>query len=153
MTIKEYIKEQRERVDNMTLAQARQVVAEHYGHDDMRIECEKAVWMLLDCADEKINGGWVPVKTRPLTDAEKQDMLEKNNYFFNYAFDCRIPEDGEEVLITTSAGEVTTTAFCNEGLDGSYFECYEDNSDVIAWMPKPKPYKAESEGINENVMD
>lgn len=145
MTLEEYIKEQREKVANMTLAQARQIVASHYGHDDERIECEKAVKMLLDCADEKINNGWIPVKTRPLTDAEKADMLENSNYFFNYAFDCRIPEDGEEVLITTSAGEVTTTVFCNEGLDGSYFECYEDNGDVIAWMPKPKSYKAESE--------
>ena len=64
MTLGEYIKEQRERVANMTLAQARQIVANHYGHDDMRIECEKAVWMLLNCADEKINGGWIPVSER-----------------------------------------------------------------------------------------
>lgn len=89
---------------------------------------------------------WIPVKTRKLTDAEEQDMLENSAYSFNYMFDCLLPEDGEEVLITTSTGEVTTTTFYDEGLDGCYFEFYEDDGDVIAWMPKPKSYKAESEG-------
>lgn len=89
---------------------------------------------------------WIPVKTRKLTDAEEQDMLENSAYYFNYMFDCLLPEDGEEVLITTSKGEVTTTTFYDEGLDGCYFEFYEDDGDVIAWMSKPKSYKAESEG-------
>lgn len=89
---------------------------------------------------------WIPVKTRKLTRAEEQEMLERSNYFFDYAFDCKLPEDGEEVLVTISTGEVTTTTFFNEGLDGCYFEYYEDDGDVIAWMPKPKAYKAESEG-------
>lgn len=88
---------------------------------------------------------WIPVKTRKLTRAEEQEMLERGNYFFDYAFDCKLPEDGEEVLVTTSTGEVTTTTFFNEGLDGCYFEYYEDDGDVIAWTPKPKAYKAESE--------
>lgn len=88
---------------------------------------------------------WIPIKTRKLTDAEEQDMLENSAYYFNYMFDCQLPEDGEEVLVTTSTGEVTTTTFYDEGLDGCYFEFYEDDGDVIAWMPKPKPYKAESE--------
>lgn len=99
--------------------------------------------MVIDLLNET---EWIPVKTRKLTRAEKQEMLERSNYFFDYAFDCKLPEDGEEVLVTTSTGEVTTTTFFNEGLDGCYFEYYEDDGDVIAWMPKPKAYKAESEG-------
>lgn len=87
---------------------------------------------------------WIPIKTRKLTDAEEQYMLN-SNYFYNYMFDCQLPEDGEEVLVTTSTGEVTTTTFYDEGLDGCCFEFYEDEGDVIAWMPKPKPYNAESE--------
>lgn len=89
---------------------------------------------------------WIPVKTRKLTDTEEQDMLENSNYYYGYMFDCQLPEDGEEVLVTTSTGEVTTTTFYDEGLDGCSFEFYEDDGDVIAWMPKPKSYKAESEG-------
>lgn len=98
--------------------------------------------MVIDLLNET---EWIPVKTRKLTRAEEQEMLERSNYFFDYAFDCKLPEDGEEVLVTISTGEVTTTTFFNEGLDGCYFEYYEDDGDVIAWMPKPKAYKAESE--------
>lgn len=88
---------------------------------------------------------WIPVKTRKLTHEEEQYMYENSDYYYNYMFDCRLPEDGEEVLITTSTGEVTTTKFYDAGLEGSYFAFYEDEGDVIAWMHLPKPYKAESE--------
>lgn len=98
--------------------------------------------MVIDLLNET---EWIPVKTRKLTDAEEQDMLENSNYYYNYMFDCKLPEDGEEVLVTTSTGEVTTTTFYDEGLDGCYFEFYEDDGDVIAWMSKPSGYKAESE--------
>lgn len=72
MTLGEYIKEQRERVANMTLAQARQIVANHYRHDDERIECEKAVKMLLDCADEAIQNK-VPEKVQKAYEDGKKD--------------------------------------------------------------------------------
>lgn len=88
---------------------------------------------------------WIPIKTRKLTYAEEQDMLENSKSYYTYMFDCLLPEDGEEVLVTTSTGEVTATTFYDEGLDGCYFEFYEDDGDVIAWMSKPKPYKAENE--------
>lgn len=88
---------------------------------------------------------WIPIKTRKLTDAEEEDMFENSNYYYNYMFDCLLPEDGEEVLVTTSTGEVTDTTFYDEGIDGCYFEFYEDEGDVIAWMQKPKSYKAKSE--------
>lgn len=94
---------------------------------------------------------WIPIKTRKLTDTEEEDMFENSNYYYNCMFDCLLPEDGEEVLVTTSTGEVTTTTFYDEGIDGCCFEFYEDDGDVIAWMPKPKPYKAKNEVENGNV--
>jgi hypothetical protein len=125
MTLEEYIKEQRERVANMTLAQARQIVANHYGHDDMRIECEKAVWMLLNCADEKINGGWIPV-----TERLPEEM-----------FGCLVtvwdanPKTGEEFenILPEFAGYDGETW---NGADGKPIAF-----EVVAWMPLPKPYK------------
>lgn len=116
MTLEEYIKEQRERVANMTLAQARQIVASHYGHDDMRIECEKAVWMLLNCADEKINGGWIPVTER-------------------------LPEEEGFYLVTRRiTDDVATFIFRRTITSEDYWKrC------ATAWMPLPEPYKAESE--------
>lgn len=111
-----------------------------YVHYDEMVKCVKGMPTVTPQEPK-----WIPIKTRKLTDAEEQDMLENSNYFYNYMFDCQLPEDGEEVLVTTSTGEVTTTTFYDEGLDGCCFEFYEDDGDVIAWMPKPKSYKAESE--------
>ena len=128
MTLGEYIKEQRERVANMTLAQARQIVANHYGHDDMRIECEKAVWMLLNCADEKINGGWIPVTERL---PDREEYIANNGRF--------IVSDGErsyseyfDIYDKECFGEPTMYGFRVDRV-------------VAAWMPLPKPYKEDKE--------
>lgn len=67
MTLEEYIEEKRKRVANMTLAQARDLIAETLSHSDMELEFDKAVWMLLDCADEKINDASI--------EALKQDSI------------------------------------------------------------------------------
>lgn len=108
-------------------------------NDETQAFCELAIKAL------EQEPKWIPVKTRKLTDAEEQDMLENSAYYLNYMFDCQLPEDEEEVLVTTSTGEVTTTTFYDEGVDGCYFEFYEDDGDVIAWMPKPESYKGGQE--------
>ena len=50
-----------------------------------------------------------------------------------------MPDDEQQVLITTKHGNVEVTTFCND--IGCYFEQYEDADDIVAWMPLPKPYK------------
>ena len=88
---------------------------------------------------------WIPIKTRPLTDKEKEEYadLGYSEDSMSFMYDCHLPEDGEEVLITTRYDEVTTDTFYRD--EGCYFETYCDEDDVKAWMPLPKPYKAESE--------
>lgn len=128
MTLEEYIKEQRERVANMTLAQARQIVASHYGHDDMRIECEKAVKMLLDCAEEKINSGWIPI------DKKRPSGFEK--VLVTYRLHC-------DDSIHVGFGGIECNLF-----NGNYYWNINEptnNWHVLAWMPLPKPYGLESE--------
>ncbi len=83
---------------------------------------------------------WIPIKTRPLTEKEKAEMGTESDYMY----DCPLPDDGEEVEITTYLGDVTLDVFCRES-DGCYFETYCDDGDVLAWRHKPEPYKAESE--------
>lgn len=85
--------------------------------------------------------GWIPVATRPLTEEEKQEIEEQGERYCRFMYDCELPDDGQEVLITTSGDYVIGTTFHNEGIDGCYFECYEDESDVKAWMPLPEPQK------------
>ena len=120
MTVEEYIEEHRKRVANMTLAQARDLIAKLLSHSDMELEFDKAVQMLLDCADEKINGEWIPVTER----LPKKDGLYlvsvKNDNLRRYSKTCWYS-------------------------DKNWFARH----DVVAWQPLPQPYKAESEGVEE----
>lgn len=76
---------------------------------------------------------WIPIKTRKLTDEEDVN--------FGYAYDCALPDDEEEVLVTTWLNEVEKTTFFRDSYDNWYFEDYEDEGDIIAWAKLPKPYK------------
>lgn len=90
-------------------------------------------------AEEQINtlpsakAEWIPFKKRPLTDEEKQEYPD-----WTYIFDCPLPDDEEEILLSNGK-YVWTDTFINDG------ECYLDGGDDIdegmAWMPLPKPYK------------
>lgn len=84
-------------------------------------------------------GEWIPIKKRPLTEEEKEEYPDSD-----FMYDCQLPDDGEEVLITTSSGYVDLDTFCRD--DGCYFGSYCDKGDVIAWQPKPKPYKEDEHG-------
>ena len=85
-------------------------------------------------------GDWVEIKIRSLTDEEKESYADKGIDFAFTAFDCPLPEDGDEVLITTRFGTVEKTIFLIDDV-GGYFEGYEGDRDVLAWMPLPTPYR------------
>ncbi len=88
---------------------------------------------------EEYNGGWIPVKTRQMTEEEKEYYSE---YLFEgngLIYECPLPDDGQEVLITSKYGSVDKTTFYTDC--GNYFENYEDYDEVIAWQPLPEPYK------------
>ena len=84
--------------------------------------------LLVDAGQE-----WIPFTKRPLTDEEKQEYPD-----WTYIFDCPLPDDEEEILLSNGT-YVWTDTFINDG------ECYLDGGDDIddgmAWMPLPKPYK------------
>lgn len=119
MTLEEHIEKRRERVANMTLAQARDLIAKTLSHSDMGIEFDKAVQMLLDCADEKINSGWIPVTER----------LPEEGQFVIVSFSCNASDYSRKRVVTAW-----------------YHKEYGFTCGITdAWMPLPKPYKAESE--------
>ena len=78
--------------------------------------------------------GWIPIITRPLTEEEKEEHPDAI-----FIYDCHMPDDGEEVFVSTKWG-VSTDTYCAEP-DGCYFENYCDEGDVLAWQPFPKPYE------------
>ena len=90
-------------------------------------------------AAEEYNGSWIAIKTRPMTEEEKEYYSE---YLFEgngLIYECPLPDDGQEVLITSKYGSVDKTTFYTDC--GNYFENYEDYDEVIAWQPLPEPYK------------
>lgn len=87
---------------------------------------------------------WIPMTTRPMTEEEKDRYREQLEYVDDAViFNCPLPDDGQEVLITVY-GETELDTFYNDSVDGCYFE-NRDIDDVEAWMSKPKPYKADRE--------
>ena len=83
---------------------------------------------------------WIPIKTRPMTEEEKEEI----GHEYAYMYDCSLPDDGQEVLITDCYGNVEIDTFCRDE-EGVYFEENCDDGEVIAWMPKPEPYKGGGE--------
>lgn len=84
---------------------------------------------------------WVEIKFRELTEEERTEAENCNddNYNFVNRYECKLPKDEEDVLITTSDGDVVCTVFHSEC--GGFFEDYEGYDEVVAWMSLPRPYK------------
>lgn len=90
---------------------------------------------------------WIPVKMRPMDSEEREywedqfgEKLEDEDAVM---FDCQMPEDGQEILVSyrkwISMDKCEIDGGCY-GLEGN-----GDWEDVIAWMPLPKPYLEEGE--------
>lgn len=85
-------------------------------------------------------GEWIEIKTRPLTEEEKKEYEDECEWY-EFIYDCELPDHGQEVLISTRYGVAITTFYTDMGC---YFENYEDEDDVVAWMPLPYKYAKES---------
>ena len=87
-------------------------------------------------SQQKVNE-WIPFTQRKMTTEEKEEM----NTDFDYILDCKLPDDGTEILVCSKFGHVFMDTFINDG-DGCYLDSgYEFIEDAIAWMPLPEPYK------------
>ena len=84
---------------------------------------------------------WIPLKTRPMTEEETTFYRDWSEYGAEI-FDCPLPDDGQEVLVSWG-GMVCVDTFVKD-CDGCYFEGV-DIDDVVAWMPLPEAYKGDSE--------
>ena len=84
-------------------------------------------------------GEWVEIKTRPLTEEEKQEYEDEAEWYA-FIYDCELPDHNQEVLVQLHYGIALTTFYTDMGC---YFEKYEDEDDVLAWMPLPKDFVKE----------
>ena len=94
-------------------------------------------------ADETKEIIWHPVTYRPMTPDEVEHYEREFGAFADdekIMFDCEMPEDGQEILITTKWGVDTDICSC-EYMDGYGLENRGDWDGVTAWAPMPDPYK------------
>lgn len=114
--------------------------------DECKSSCEygQALGLAIKALEDS---GWNPIKTEKTSDDEKKELAEKYDMSLeilddSWRYACKMPEDNQEVLITTKYGDVVLTEFCVD-VDGCWFDGWEDRDDVLAWMPLPKPYTKE----------
>lgn len=97
------------------------------------------------------NSGWNPIKTEKISDDEKKELAEKyemspEDFDDCWRYACKMPEDEQQCLITTSVwGYVCIDTFHIDEDGAMYFEEHEDEDDVLAWMPLPEPYTKENQ--------
>ena len=114
----------------------------------------KCPYCALKDGREENKPNWVPIKYRPLTEVERVHFseywgVEYCDTLSEQAFDCPMPEPDQEILITTKWG--VEEDVCLYDPDEGY--SLEENGDwdgVIAWMPKPEPYKVTIGGSGAN---
>lgn len=94
---------------------------------------QEAIDMAIEALSED---KWIPFTRRPMTEEEQEDYPD-----CTFMFDCDLPEDGEEILIS-SGRFVSLDTFCVDA-DGCYLDGGDDIDEDMAWQPLPKPYRAE----------
>lgn len=109
------------------------------------LELEKDFNEILRLAEKALDSQWIPITFRQADDDEYKEFIRRYDDIPREeckVYDCRMPDDGQEVLVTTIGGCVCEDIFCADP-DYYGFENCSDPDDAIAWMPKPEPYKKE----------
>lgn len=90
---------------------------------------------------------WIPVKTRPMDEEERAYWSDHLGYDIDYEdalmFDCKMPDDGQEILVSFRKWVNMDKCEIDGGLYG--LEGNGDWDGVVAWMPLPKPWKGEDD--------
>lgn len=136
------LNEERTQGDLISRKYLKEKIPELWSHDDA-ID----IWIKRFDVEDLIDnapGQWIPITFRQADDDEYKEFIERHGDIPREeckVCDCRMPDDGQEVLISTRGGHVYEDIFCAD----PDFYGFEDSDldDVIAWMPKPEPYKKE----------
>lgn len=93
--------------------------------------------LLDDLEQDEKEKGWIPVKYHQISEKERAEESISND--IRYMLDCKMPDDGQEILVTN--GETTWQDTCFIDCDGYYLDSNYDWIDITAWRPLPEPYK------------
>lgn len=92
--------------------------------------------LLIDLEQDEKENGWIPVKYHQISEKEREE--ESISRDIHYMLDCKMPDDGQEILVTN--GETTWQDTCFIDFNGYYLDGGYDWIDIMAWMSLPKPY-------------
>lgn len=83
---------------------------------------------------------WIPIKWHYCTDKDRKEYGFSEDIV--YVFDCIMPDDYQEILVTTSHGYIVKDV---NYIDDSFYldSGYDWITDITAWCELPEPYKAE----------
>lgn len=118
------------------------------GYNYIEVETEMAIKQFQHLQSVQPEPQWIPVKTRQMDSEEREywedqigEKLEDEDAIL---FDCQMPEDGQEILVSYRKWICMDKCEIDDGCYG--LEGNGDWEDVIAWMPLPKPYKTDGKG-------
>ena len=93
--------------------------------------------LLIDLEQDEKENGWIPVKYHQISEKERaEESISKN---IQYMLDCKMPDDGQEILVTNGETTWQDTSFID--CDGYYLDSNYDWIDITAWQPLLEPYK------------
>ena len=93
--------------------------------------------LLSDLEQDEKENGWIPVKYHQISEKERaEESISKN---IQYMLDCKMPDDGQEILVTNGETTWQDTSFID--CDGYYLDSNYDWIDITAWHPLLEPYK------------
>lgn len=101
----------------------------------------------LDVAEELAEmGPWTPFRVLALSEETK-----KRHPDWVKMYDCELPEDGQKILVTVNATHrdgcesVQQDYWVDNGSECGLDSGWEPESEAVAWMPMPEPYKEAKE--------
>lgn len=93
--------------------------------------------LLTDLEQDEKENGWIPVKYHQISEKERAEESISND--IRYMLDCKMPDDGQEILVTNGESTWQDTSFID--CDGYYLDSGYDWIEITAWRPLPEPYK------------
>lgn len=81
---------------------------------------------------------WIPIKWHYITDEEREESGYPKDWV--YYIDCEMPENGQEIIVTTKHGYVEKdVCYLDDGY--SLDSGWDWIDDIVAWMPVPEKYR------------
>jgi hypothetical protein len=93
--------------------------------------------LLTDLEQDEKENGWIPVKYHQISEKEREEEFLLKD--IQYMLDCKMPDDGQEILVTNGGTTWQDTSFID--CDGYYLDSGYDWIEITAWRPLPEPYK------------